>query len=97
MDMNVEINNSTNHLDEIEQIAKNAAQEKERQRVAHNKYVTTYVKCPCSCSVMRCNMSTHKRTKKHCLLMSTIRRSDELESQIITFMKIYGKIDEKNL
>ena len=65
MDINIDINNSTELLNEIEQITERDAEEMERRRIKHNKYVTTYVPCTCGNSVMRCNMTAHKRTKKH--------------------------------
>ncbi|MDR3596672.1 hypothetical protein, partial [Clostridium sp.] len=75
--MNIDITNTTEHLNEIKEIEKIAAEKREAQRIKHNQYVKTYVPCTCSCKVMRCNMTSHRRTNKHQLLMETIKRNEE--------------------
>ena len=70
MEMNVELQNTNNHLTEIEQIQLKEAQRKEERRLAHNRYVCGYITCECKCQVMRCNLTSHKRTRKHQLLVT---------------------------
>ena len=37
----------------------------EEKRLKHYKYMQERVQCPCGTETARCNMSTHRKSKKH--------------------------------
>ena len=47
-------------------------------RERHLSYVKQRVPCSCGASVMRCNMTNHKKTKKHTEKMKQIRKENRI-------------------
>lgn len=46
----------------------------------HKEYILTKVECPCGTTTARCNMSHHRKTKKH---LKWINSNDKLIDEII--------------
>jgi hypothetical protein len=47
----------------------------------HNKYMCEYIRCECNTPVMRCNMTKHKKGKKHKLIMKLYKTCTPAEIQ----------------
>lgn len=47
----------------------------------HIKYCVEKLKCECGCMVMRSNLSTHRKSKKHLHIVSMLQKNDESDDE----------------
>ena len=47
-------------------------------RERHLSYIKKYVPCSCGASVMRCNMTNHKKTKRHIEKVKQIKKDGKI-------------------
>jgi hypothetical protein len=47
----------------------------------HNEYMMQFITCECGCSIMRCNVTKHRKSQKHLFTMKLYKNCTPAEIQ----------------